>query len=94
VINAGHYTAFIKNEHNSNWYHYDDSSVKDVPESRVRSEYAYILFYRRKDTANGKLEDILPIVNNYSKEGFFRGKPVLLKDQKLGNAYFWEYQEQ
>jgi len=37
MMNGGHYTAFVKNEFNNNWYDYDDSFVKDIPESKVRS---------------------------------------------------------
>jgi ubiquitin carboxyl-terminal hydrolase 8 len=44
---GGHYTAYVKNA-NSKWYHYNDTSVTEVPvvESIV-SPKAYCLFYRK-----------------------------------------------
>lgn len=46
-INGGHYTSFVKNERTNTWLQYDDSYVKEVLESKVRSQFAYILFYKR-----------------------------------------------
>ena len=40
------------------WYMYDDSSVKEIPEGKVKSSNAYILFYQRKDLMQRKLEEI------------------------------------
>ena len=44
---GGHYTAYVKNA-NGKWYHYNDTSVSEVPlvESIV-SPKAYCLFYRK-----------------------------------------------
>mmetsp|Transcript_23239 Transcript_23239/g.22811 ORF Transcript_23239/g.22811 Transcript_23239/m.22811 type:complete len:207 (-) Transcript_23239:336-956(-) len=49
MMNAGHYISFVKNQYNNNWYSYDDSACKELLESQVRTEGAYILFYKRKD---------------------------------------------
>lgn len=59
-INSGHYMCYVKNERGaaSQWLQYDDSYVKPVAESRVRSEFAYILFYRRKDLAGLPLDRV------------------------------------
>ena len=44
---GGHYTATIKN--NNQWYHYDDTDVQKVAESKVISVKAYCLFYKKKN---------------------------------------------
>lgn len=44
---GGHYTAYIKNA-NDKWYHFNDTSVQEVPLlSSIISPKAYCLFYRR-----------------------------------------------
>jgi ubiquitin carboxyl-terminal hydrolase 8 len=45
---GGHYTAYVKNA-NGKWYHFNDTSVQEVPliESII-SPKAYCLFYRKK----------------------------------------------
>jgi len=48
-LGGGHYTAFAKHRDDGLWYCYDDHSVRQVTESAVKSEAAYVLFYRRKD---------------------------------------------
>jgi ubiquitin C-terminal hydrolase len=48
-LSGGHYTSYVKNEMDEKWYKYDDSSCSEIPESKIRSEHAYILFYKRKD---------------------------------------------
>lgn len=46
----GHYTAFAKNPLDEEWYDFDDSHVTLVREpTKVVTEAAYNLFYRRKD---------------------------------------------
>lgn len=46
-VSGGHYTAFVKNA-NSNWYHYNDTSVGQIKESNIKTNMAYCLFYRKK----------------------------------------------
>jgi len=48
-INAGHYTAFVKNRTNNHWYHYNDSSpVEHINNAmQLQTERAYMLFYHR-----------------------------------------------
>ena len=50
-INAGHYTAFVKNRTNNHWYHYNDSSpVEHINNAmQLQTERAYMLFYHRHD---------------------------------------------
>lgn len=50
----GHYTAFAKSWQNGNgerfpgWYSFDDSHVSPAMQSQVKSNAAYILFYKRR----------------------------------------------
>lgn len=44
---GGHYTCYIKNA-NDKWYHYNDTSVSEVPLTQsIVSPKAYVLFYRK-----------------------------------------------
>jgi ubiquitin C-terminal hydrolase len=45
---GGHYTSYIKNA-NGKWYHFNDTSVQEVPIVKsIISTKAYCLFYRKK----------------------------------------------
>ena len=48
---GGHYTSFVKNA-NDKWYHYNDTSVIEVPEllqnQQIVSAKAYCFFYRKR----------------------------------------------
>ena len=48
---GGHYTSFIKNA-NDKWYHYNDTSVIEIPEQvqnqQIVSSKAYCFFYRKR----------------------------------------------
>ena len=49
-LGGGHYTAYAKNWKDNQWYGFDDSSVSKVGHpSKVITEAAYNLFYRRRD---------------------------------------------
>jgi ubiquitin carboxyl-terminal hydrolase 8 len=51
-VMGGHYTAYIKNA-NDKWYHFNDTSVQEVPlVSSIVSPKAYCLFYRKKQFHN------------------------------------------
>jgi ubiquitin C-terminal hydrolase len=51
-VMGGHYTAYIKNA-NGKWYHFNDTSVQEVPlVSSIVSPKAYCLFYRKKQFHN------------------------------------------
>ncbi|NXB26837.1 UBP19 hydrolase, partial [Rhagologus leucostigma] len=61
---GGHYTAYARlpNDKNSQrsdvgWRLFDDSTVTTVDESQVVTRYAYVLFYRRR---NSPVERLLP----------------------------------
>ena len=78
-INGGHYISFIKNERTNQWWEYDDSTVKQLGESQVRSKFAYILFYKRRDIMSKSLDQIYPSIG-FSAD-LFRGKPVRLRQE-------------
>jgi len=46
-LQAGHYTAFVKNQ--GQWYRFNDDIVDEVDESVIVSNAAYNLFYARRD---------------------------------------------
>lgn len=47
---GGHYTAYVKNA-NGKWYHFNDTSVQQMPLIQsIVSPKAYCLFYRKKST--------------------------------------------
>lgn len=61
VLGAGHYSSFVLNDENSNWYHIDDIKVERVSPSIISpSRRAYLLFYKRKDVGNLDLDRIFP----------------------------------
>ncbi|XP_062112375.1 ubiquitin carboxyl-terminal hydrolase 8-like isoform X2 [Humulus lupulus] len=43
---CGHYTSFVRHD-NGRWFEFDDDSVFSVSEERIKTEAAYVLFYRR-----------------------------------------------
>ena len=49
-LNGGHYLAYAKNQ--NEWYTFNDSSVSQIDESRLITNSAYVLFYRRRDLEN------------------------------------------
>jgi ubiquitin C-terminal hydrolase len=50
-VQGGHYTSYVKNA-NDKWYHYNDTSVTEVPEQihkqQIVSPKAYCFFYRKR----------------------------------------------
>jgi ubiquitin C-terminal hydrolase len=50
-INSGHYTTFVKNMTNHNWFHYNDSSPAQLvtQANMLQTNDAYMLFYMRHD---------------------------------------------
>jgi ubiquitin carboxyl-terminal hydrolase 8 len=51
-VMGGHYTSYIKNA-NGKWYHFNDTSVQEVPlVNSIVSPKAYCLFYRKKQFHN------------------------------------------
>jgi ubiquitin carboxyl-terminal hydrolase 4/11/15 len=47
-LHGGHYNAFSRNLENDRWYLCDDSHTEPVAEHAVKTEKAYVLFYRRR----------------------------------------------
>jgi ubiquitin C-terminal hydrolase len=44
---GGHYTAMVKNS-KEEWYHYNDHLIEKIDPSKIMTEYAYCLFYRKR----------------------------------------------
>jgi len=76
---AGHYTAYIKYRETGKWYCFDDDDVREVNESDLVTNKAYVLFYVRKDvnwTSLNELylisddseetDDVMPEYHNYN----------------------------
>ncbi|MFS7964623.1 putative ubiquitinyl hydrolase 1 [Helianthus anomalus] len=49
-LGSGHYTAHIKLINENKWYNFDDNHVSAISEDDVKSNAAYVLFYRRAKT--------------------------------------------
>ncbi|KAK9054996.1 hypothetical protein SSX86_026075 [Deinandra increscens subsp. villosa] len=49
-MGSGHYTAHIKLIDENRWYNFDDSHISLINEDEVKSNAAYVLFYRRART--------------------------------------------
>ncbi|XP_071696573.1 ubiquitin carboxyl-terminal hydrolase 5-like [Rutidosis leptorrhynchoides] len=49
-MGSGHYTAHIKLIDENRWYNFDDSHIAAANEDEVKSNAAYVLFYRRVRT--------------------------------------------
>ncbi|THD20737.1 Ubiquitin carboxyl-terminal hydrolase 4 [Fasciola hepatica] len=49
-LGGGHYTAYALNHPTGRWYLFDDTSTREIDESRVVTESAYVLVYRRIPT--------------------------------------------
>ncbi|PKI63580.1 hypothetical protein CRG98_016024, partial [Punica granatum] len=53
-MGSGHYMANIKLLDENRWYNFDDSHITPINEDDVKSNGAYVLFYRRvKTVSNG-----------------------------------------
>ncbi|XP_077980772.1 ubiquitin carboxyl-terminal hydrolase 43-like [Glandiceps talaboti] len=48
-LGGGHYTATCKNPVDNQWYTYDDTKVVGIPEDKIVTPSAYILFYQRSN---------------------------------------------
>ncbi|KAL2930555.1 Ubiquitin carboxyl-terminal hydrolase 5 [Bienertia sinuspersici] len=47
-MGSGHYTAHIKLLDENRWYSFDDNQISAITEEEVKTNAAYVLFYRRK----------------------------------------------
>ncbi len=47
-MNRGHYTAYCRNPADGHWYGFDDVNVQPVPEDKLITPGAYMLFYVRQ----------------------------------------------
>jgi len=70
----------VKNFQDGQWIAYDDSKSFPITEASLEKEYAYILFYMRKDLDKKELAEVYPHI----QQALFPGKPVSLP---LGDAF-------
>lgn len=49
-LGGGHYTAYVKNFADNEWYYFDDSSVRKTNPENAITGAAYLLFYRRRSS--------------------------------------------
>ncbi|GMF47945.1 unnamed protein product [Phytophthora fragariaefolia] len=60
ALGGGHYFAYVLSDHDGKWKCFNDHQCKDIDEKEVVSSMAYILFYRRRDTAKVTIEQLFP----------------------------------
>lgn len=76
TLTFGHYTCYVKNHFDQQWYLYDDHKCTRLQsEQNLLRDAAYILFYTRKDIADKKVADIFPRI----EDSLFPGRPVRVK---------------
>lgn len=52
TMTRGHYIAYCRNPADGHWYMYDDNNVQSLPEERLVTAGAYLLFYVRQSLIN------------------------------------------
>ncbi|CAF2070581.1 unnamed protein product [Rotaria magnacalcarata] len=57
TLSSGHYTTLATNRHNNFWYNFDDTIVTLASEDEIRTRYAYILCYVRRDMHELPMKD-------------------------------------
>jgi len=70
-LHFGHYISIVKNLSDNKWYKYDDSIKTEISEDSISKDFAYILFYIRKDLHSKQLTDLFPNIKE-----LFPGKPI------------------
>jgi ubiquitin C-terminal hydrolase len=60
ALGGGHYFAYVLSDYDGKWKCFNDHQCKDIDEKEVVSSMAYILFYRRRDTAQMSIEELFP----------------------------------
>lgn len=48
-LSSGHYTSYVKSPYKGGtWVHFDDESVQTLETRNIVTQYAYVLFYRKR----------------------------------------------
>ncbi|KAL5205334.1 hypothetical protein ABZP36_033543 [Zizania latifolia] len=55
-MGGGHYTAYVYHEGKKGWYDFDDRHVGPVSEDSIKTSAAYVLFYRRIQNDDSRLD--------------------------------------
>ncbi|KAI9261956.1 hypothetical protein EDC94DRAFT_541251 [Helicostylum pulchrum] len=61
-LGGGHYTAYAQNFEDGNWYNFDDSHVSKVNAEAVKTNAAYLLFYKRRRQVTSETKDVETII--------------------------------
>nr|ABA99902.2 Ubiquitin carboxyl-terminal hydrolase family protein, expressed [Oryza sativa Japonica Group] len=56
-MGGGHYTAYVYHEGKKGWYDFDDRHVGPISEESIKTSAAYVLFYRRIQGDDNRLDD-------------------------------------
>uniref|UniRef100_A0A0E0MPQ3 Ubiquitin carboxyl-terminal hydrolase n=1 Tax=Oryza punctata TaxID=4537 RepID=A0A0E0MPQ3_ORYPU len=56
-MGGGHYTAYVYHEGKKGWYDFDDRHVGPISEESIKTSAAYVLFYRRIQGDDDRLDD-------------------------------------
>ncbi|KAJ3411208.1 ubiquitin carboxyl-terminal hydrolase [Chytridiales sp. JEL 0842] len=67
-MGSGHYTAYVKNPLDGEWYDFDDSLVTPMKEEDVMSRAAYLLFYQRRHASADSATGLRELVETLRKE--------------------------
>ncbi|KAG0182754.1 CSN-associated deubiquitinating enzyme Ubp12 [Apophysomyces sp. BC1021] len=63
-LGGGHYTAYALNNEDNAWYNFDDSHVSKVNTNQVKTNAAYLLFFKRRAPAIKKASSQMDVVDN------------------------------
>ncbi|KAF0911260.1 hypothetical protein E2562_008019 [Oryza meyeriana var. granulata] len=55
-MGGGHYTAYVYHEGKKGWYDFDDRHVGPISEESIKTSAAYVLFYRRIQVDDDRLD--------------------------------------
>ncbi|KAG2194502.1 hypothetical protein INT47_005775 [Mucor saturninus] len=47
-MGGGHYTAYAQNAETKTWYNFDDSHISEISAEDIKTNAAYLLFYKRR----------------------------------------------
>ncbi|XP_052138964.1 ubiquitin carboxyl-terminal hydrolase 8-like [Oryza glaberrima] len=56
-MGGGHYTAYVYHEGKKGWFDFDDRHVGPISEESIKTSAAYVLFYRRIQGDDNRLDD-------------------------------------
>lgn len=83
-LGGGHYTAYVKNFVDNNWYYFDDSRVTVTSPEQSIAGSAYLLFYLRRGSIDNNTNDtISSALNNARLEYKAKNEKLLAHQEEL-----------